>query len=54
MPSSNVAPLAGVLELVALPYDYRPMAELAIRNGRRDWESILCRGYVATAPEPAA
>jgi hypothetical protein len=39
-------------ELVAVPYDYRPMAELAIRNGRRDWESILCRGYVATPPEP--
>lgn len=33
-------------ELVAVPYDYRPMVELAVRNGRRDWESILSRGYV--------
>lgn len=34
------------VELVALPYDHRAMTELAIRNGRRDWESILDRGYV--------
>jgi hypothetical protein len=34
-------------ELIALPYDHRAMADLAMRNGRPDWESILCRGYVA-------
>ena len=33
-------------ELIALPYDHRAMADLAIRNGRPDWESILCSGYV--------
>lgn len=39
-------------ELVALPYDHRAMANLAIDNGRPDWESILCRGYVRD-PSPA-
>lgn len=34
-------------ELIAVPYDHRTMADLAIQNGRPDWESILCRGYVA-------
>ncbi|MBL8479069.1 MAG: metallophosphoesterase family protein [Sterolibacteriaceae bacterium] len=33
-------------ESIALPYDHRAMADLAIQNGRPDWESILCRGYV--------
>ena len=33
-------------ELIALPYDCRGMIELARRNGREDWESILSRGYV--------
>jgi putative phosphoesterase len=41
------------VELVAVAYDYRPMVDLALRNGRRDWESMLCRGYIATPPEPA-
>lgn len=35
------------VELVALPYDHRSMVELALRNGRPEWESILDRGYVS-------
>ncbi len=41
------------VELVAVAYDYRPMMDLALRNGRGDWESILCRGYLATPPQAA-
>ena len=41
-------------ELIALPYDHRAMADLAKRNGRPDWESILCRGYVARASNASA
>ena len=38
-------------QLIALPYDFRPMVELARRNGRRDWESPLSTGYMApTSP----
>ena len=45
---------AGVwsAELIALPYEHRAMADLALRNGRPDWESILCRGYVSRGTTP--
>jgi len=32
--------------LIAVPYDFRPMAELARRNGRPDWERALLTGYM--------
>jgi hypothetical protein len=32
-------------ELIALPYDHHAMASLAQRNGHRDWEFLLSRGY---------
>ena len=33
-------------ELIAVPYDHEPMAALAARNGRPDWEHALRSGYV--------
>lgn len=33
--------------LVAVPYDARPMAELARRHGREEWARALLTGYVA-------
>jgi putative phosphoesterase len=35
-----------VSALIAVPYDYRPMAELAQRNGRPDWAHALRTGYM--------
>jgi putative phosphoesterase len=32
--------------LIAVPYDSRPMAELAQRNGRPDWARALLTGYM--------
>jgi predicted phosphodiesterase len=32
--------------LIAVPYDSRPMAELALRNGRPDWARALLTGYM--------
>jgi predicted phosphodiesterase len=32
-------------ELIAVPYDYAPMAALAARNGRPDWAIALRTGY---------
>ena len=32
--------------LIAVPYDYRPMADLAQRNGRPDWAHALRTGYM--------
>jgi predicted phosphodiesterase len=32
--------------LFAVPYDFRPMAELARRRGRAEWQSALSTGYV--------
>jgi predicted phosphodiesterase len=32
--------------LISVPYDYEPMAELAKRNGRPDWEIALKTGYM--------
>lgn len=32
--------------LISVPYDFRPMAELARRNGRPDWERALLTGYM--------
>lgn len=31
--------------LIAVPYDWRPMAELAARNGRADWAHAIATGY---------
>ena len=33
-------------QMISLPYDFRPMAALAARNGRRDWECALSTGYM--------
>lgn len=41
-------------ELVALPYDHRAMAEIAVRNGRPDWDIILSHGRVARRVGPVA
>jgi predicted phosphodiesterase len=35
-----------VSAVIAVPYDYRPMAELAERNGRPDWAHALRTGYM--------
>jgi putative phosphoesterase len=35
--------------LIAVPYDFRPMAELAGRRGRPEWQRVLATGYVAAA-----
>jgi predicted phosphodiesterase len=35
-----------VVSLIAVPYDPRPMAELARRRGRPDWGRALLTGYV--------
>lgn len=32
--------------LISVPYDFRPMAELAQRNGRPDWAHALRTGYM--------
>lgn len=32
--------------LIAVPYDWQPMAALAERNGRPDWAHALATGYV--------
>jgi putative phosphoesterase len=32
--------------LIAVPYDFRAMAELAARNGRPDWARALLTGYM--------
>jgi diadenosine tetraphosphatase ApaH/serine/threonine PP2A family protein phosphatase len=32
--------------LITVPYDSRPMAELAQRNGRPDWARALLTGYM--------
>jgi putative phosphoesterase len=32
--------------LIAVPYDSRPMADLALRNGRPDWARALLTGYM--------
>ena len=32
--------------LIAVPYDWRPMAALAERNGRPDWARAIATGYV--------
>ena len=31
--------------LIAVPYDWQPMAELATRNGRPDWAHAIATGY---------
>jgi len=43
-----VEQIAGqwISTLIAVPYDFRPMAELARRNGRPDWERALLTGYM--------
>lgn len=33
--------------LIAVPYDFRPMAELAQRRGRAEWHRALLTGYVS-------
>jgi predicted phosphodiesterase len=32
--------------LIAVPYDWQPMAALAARNGRPDWAQAIATGYV--------
>ena len=32
--------------LIAVPYGFRPMADLALRNGRPDWARALLTGYM--------
>jgi hypothetical protein len=32
--------------LIAVPYDWQPMAALAARNGRPDWAHAIATGYV--------
>ncbi len=34
------------VQLLTVPYDHRPMAELAKQRGRREWQSALLTGYV--------
>jgi putative phosphoesterase len=33
--------------LMAVPYDFKPMAALAARRGRPEWQCVLASGYVA-------
>jgi len=35
--------------LIAVPYDWQPMAALAARNGRPDWAHAIATGYAVTA-----
>jgi len=35
-----------IVSLVSVPYDFEPMAELAKRRGRPDWERALLTGYM--------
>jgi predicted phosphodiesterase len=37
---------AWISTLIAVPYDFRAMAELAERNGRPDWARALLTGYM--------
>lgn len=34
------------VELIAVPYDFEPMAQLALRNGRPEWAHALRTGYM--------
>jgi putative phosphoesterase len=35
--------------LIAVPYDFGPMAEMAGRRGRPQWQSVIATGYVGSA-----
>ncbi len=39
-----------VVSLLSVPYDYEPMAVLARRNGRLEWERALRTGYMPGLP----
>jgi predicted phosphodiesterase len=43
----ETSPTGWVATLLAVPYDFSPMAELARRHGRADWESALSSGYLS-------
>jgi predicted phosphodiesterase len=38
-------PAGWTAALIAVPYDWRPMAALAARNGRPDWAHAIATGY---------